>query len=99
MAKTLDELKAEKAAIVRRIRREASKKAADTRKAQTRQKIIIGGALAAGLFSGQLRLCVAKPDGGWALAGADGDGDLALMLERYVTRPTDRAAVGLPPLP
>lgn len=99
MAKTLDELRAEKAAIERRIRQQASKKAADTRKAQTRQKIIVGGALAAGLASGQLRLCVAKPDGGWMMAGADSGGDLALMLERYVTRPSDREALGLPPLP
>lgn len=100
MAKTVEQLKAEKAAIERRIRQKASKEATVKRKALTRKKIVVGGTIMELLAAGKLRLCAPTGDGGrLELVGRGGDDDLATLLKVVLRRPSDRAAVGLPPLP
>lgn len=102
MAKTVEQLKAEKAAIERKLRQRASKEADIKRKALSQKKIVIGGTVLALLESGALRLAVPDPKeaGRWCFASAGGRADdLRAVLDLALKRPADRAAVGLDPLP
>lgn len=93
----IEAAEARAAAAARRLRQLRAQDRAERRKADTRHKLLLGVAIQAAMAAEHqpvVAFAVQPPDGGKLSALSLDD-----LLNRHLTRPSDREFMGLPPQP